>query len=85
MKVPLFVGGVTPETTHVLRVRLLGPDLAELAELTRNLKAPGGKAVWELPLAASLREGRYRIEAVDVPTGASSSRDLIVHEELPKK
>ncbi len=79
LKVPLLVGGVTPETAHVLRVRLLGPDHAELAELTRNLKAPGGKAVWELPLAASLREGRYHIEAVDVPTGASSSRDLIVH------
>ncbi len=78
MKVPLFVGGVTPETTHVLRVRLLGPDGEELAELTRNLKAAGGKAIWDLPLAASLREGHYNIEAVDVPTGARFIKTIAI-------
>ncbi len=76
LKVSLFVGGVTPETTHVLRVRLLRPDHEELAELTRNLKAPGGKADWELPLAASLREGRYTLEVLDVPTGTRFTQSI---------
>lgn len=55
-----------------------GPDHAELAELTRNLKAAGGKAIWDLPLAASLREGRYNIEVVDVLTGARFTRNLSI-------
>jgi hypothetical protein len=79
MKVPLSISGVTPGTPHALRVRLLGPDQQELSELTRNLKAQGGKVIWELPLAASLPEGHYTLEVLDIPTGLRSSGNLTVH------
>jgi hypothetical protein len=78
LKVPLRVEGESAEAAHALRVRLLGPDNRELAELTRNLKAIGGKALWELPLAANLPEGRYALEVIDVPTGGRSARPLLV-------
>ena len=43
-----------------------------------NPSAPGGKAVWELPLAVNLPAGRYTLAVVDIPTGAKSSRSLSI-------
>jgi hypothetical protein len=76
MKIPLTVSGVTPETPHALRMRLLDPDNRELSELTHNLKAQGGKVIWELPLAVNLPQGDYILEATDIPTGGRSTKAI---------
>jgi hypothetical protein len=42
------------------------------------LSAPGGRTVWDLPLAVNIPDGRYTVEVVDVPTGARSTRTISV-------
>ena len=77
-EIPIEVRGESPGTSHAFRVRLLDPGGEELQMLTRTLSAPGGKAVWELPLAVNLPAGRYTLAVVDIPTGAKSSRPLSI-------
>jgi hypothetical protein len=78
LKVSLRVDGETTGASHAFRVRVLGPDNQELSMLTRNLKAAGGKTIWDLPLAVDLPEGRYTLEVVDVPTGARTTRTILL-------
>jgi hypothetical protein len=76
--IPVEVKGEAAGSGHALRVRLLNPEGQELQMLTRTLAAPGGKAVWELPLAVNLPAGRYMLDVVDIPTGAKSARALAI-------
>jgi hypothetical protein len=41
-----------------------------------NLAAPGGKALWQLPLAVNLATGSYTLRVKDVPTGTSATRKI---------
>jgi len=63
---------------HTFRVKVAGPDGKELRMLTQTLLAPKGKAVWELPIAASDPAGEYTLEARDVATGVKATRKLVV-------
>jgi hypothetical protein len=76
VEIPVRVRGESAGTRHALRVRFLDPGGGELRMLTRTLAAPGGHAIWELPLAFNLPSGRYTLEVVDIPTGAQSRRAL---------
>jgi hypothetical protein len=64
--------------THTFRVQLIDPAGGELSMLTRNLAAPKGKILWELPLAVNLPKGEYRIRVHDIPTGCRAEQQLAV-------
>jgi hypothetical protein len=64
--------------THTFRAQLFDPNGQELTMLTRNLAAPQGACVWELPLAVSLPKGTYSLRVRDVATGISAERALKV-------
>jgi hypothetical protein len=74
VEIPLSVRGESPATSHSLRVWLMNPEGEALHMLTRTLAAPGGKAIWELPLALNIASGSYTLEVVDIPTGGKSTR-----------
>jgi hypothetical protein len=78
VEIPLEIRGESASTPHAFRVRLLGQDNREFRMLTRTLSAPGGRTVWDLPLAVNIPDGRYTVEVVDVPTGARSTRTISV-------
>jgi hypothetical protein len=78
VEIPVEVRGESTGTGHALRARILNPEGEELQMLTRTLAAPGGKAVWELPLAVNLPAGRYTLDLVDCATGAKSARSLSI-------
>ncbi len=78
VRLNLQVSGQAPVSPHTVRVRVMDAGGKELAMLTRNLSAPGGRAVWELPLAVNLVKGKYTLLARDVPTGAEAQHFLMV-------
>jgi hypothetical protein len=78
VEIPIEIKGESAGTSHAIRVRLLDPNSKELRMLTQTLAAPGGKTVWELPLAMNLPEGRYTAEVVDIPSGSKSTQAVTV-------
>ncbi len=61
------------------RLRLLDPSGRELRMLTRNLAAPGGNAVLEMPLALNAAAGNYALNVRDVATGLETTVPITVH------
>jgi hypothetical protein len=78
LKVLLQLEGAKLGDTHTFRVQLFGPDGHELSMLTRNLTAPQGRCVWELPLAVNLPKGTYALRFREIATGAQAERPLKV-------
>jgi hypothetical protein len=78
LKIDLQLLGLEPAAPHTLRVQVMDPGGKELAMLTRNLSAPNGRAIWELPLAINLAKGRYTLVARDIATGTRAGRALTV-------
>ncbi len=68
----------TGDAIHALRLKMLDPAGKELRMLTRTVAAPGGRAIWELPLAVNLPGGKYTLSARDVSTGSKAERALTV-------
>ncbi len=78
LDVSLQLQGPKLGDTHVFRAQMFDPDGRELTMLTRNLAAPHGACVWELPLAVNMKKGRYSLRARDVATGVTAERPLKV-------
>jgi hypothetical protein len=78
LELKLELAALKPGDRHTLRTQVLDPEGRELRMLTRNLSAPNGKAIWELPLAVNLAKGRYTLVARDIPTGEKAERSLVV-------
>ncbi len=72
MEVKIILNGPKLGDTHAFRAKLLDPKGRELSILTRNLAAPQGKTIWELPLAADLPQGEYTLQVKDAATGVRS-------------
>jgi hypothetical protein len=70
--------GAEAGSTRVYRVRVLDPAGAEVAVHTANLAAPRGRVRWELPIAASMKPGRYTLQARDLATGTAAQHVLTV-------
>jgi len=64
---------------HVVRVEVVAPEGKRLSWYTKNLSAPGGRAVFVLPLAVNDREGIWTITARDVLTGKTGEARLLVY------
>jgi hypothetical protein len=76
--VQLKLPGAKSGNTHTFRVMVLDPDGRELRMLTRNLAAPNGEAIWDMPLAVNSARGQYILQVRDVPTGTRAERRLVV-------
>jgi hypothetical protein len=63
---------------HAFRVQIFDADGQELTMLTRNLAAPRGACVWELPLAVDLKKGSYALRIREIATGVRAERSLQV-------
>ncbi len=78
LKVNLALTGARWTGASTFCVRVTGPDDKELRMLRRNLSAPEGKTVWEIPLAADAVKGSYRLQVRDVLTGIEAAAPLVV-------
>ena len=78
VEVRLNLNGPVLGNTHTFRVQLIDPSGRELPMLTRNLAAPGGKVLWELPLAVNLPQGECRLRVREIVTGTHGERRLVI-------
>jgi hypothetical protein len=78
LSISLRLEGPRLGDTHTFRAQLFNPDRQELSMLTRNLAAPQGTCVWDLPLAVNLTKGTYSLHVRDVATGTTAERPLKV-------
>jgi hypothetical protein len=78
LNVSLRLEGSKLGDTHTLRVQLFDLAGQVLTMLTRNLSAPQGTCVWELPLAVNLPKGTYSLRVREVATGTTAERALKV-------
>ena len=72
LDVGIGLAGTAAESTHVFRVKVFGPDGAEMEMLTESIAAAGGRARWRVPIAVSDPEGDYTLKVRDVATGAAA-------------
>ncbi|HVN79527.1 MAG TPA: beta-galactosidase trimerization domain-containing protein [Terriglobia bacterium] len=79
VEVNLGLKGPMLGDTHTFRVQFFDPSGRELSMLTSNLAAPGGKVLWELPLAVNLSKGEYSIRVHDITTGSRAEQRLAVN------
>ncbi len=79
VEVHLNLNGPVLGNTHTFRVQLIDPAGRELSMLTRNLAAPQGRVIWELPLAVNLPRGEYSIKVHDIATGSRAEQRLAVN------
>ena len=70
--------------THVLRVRVLGPDGKERRHYGKVLSAERGTASARIPLALNDAVGTWRIIARDVASGAETSATFRVADRGPQ-
>ena len=63
---------------HAFRVQIFDADGQELTMLTRNLAAPRGACIWELPLSVDLKKGTYALRVREIATGVRAERSLQV-------
>ena len=64
---------------HVVHVRFVGPDGADVSHYTRNTILSGGSGELVVPIALNEAEGRWRVLARDVLTGLSGTAEFLVH------
>ena len=78
LAVALQLEGPQLGDVHSFRVQLVDPEGQELSMLTRNLAAPRGACVWDLPLAVDLKKGSYALRVREIATGVRAERSLQV-------
>jgi len=79
----LTVGlGVTADggapATHVLNVKVFGPEGERVYFYDRNIVAPGGKCQLSLPFALNAPAGEWKLIVRDVATGVEGTRTVVV-------
>lgn len=63
---------------HAFHVKVLGPDGKEIRQLSANVLATKGQAVWKVPFAVNDPAGEYTLQARDVATGAAAEQKITV-------
>lgn len=81
LDVRLGLAGTAADRTHAFRVKVFGPDGAEMEMHTETIAAAGGRARWRVPIAVSDPEGDYTLKVRDVATGAAAEK--VVKVERP--
>jgi hypothetical protein len=70
--------GETPADVHVLHIETSDPSGKSLDAYSGNVRAPRGKAVWTLPLAANDPQGAWQLRVRDAMTGQTRTISLRV-------
>lgn len=78
LSVALRLEGPQLGDVHAFRVQMFDTDGRELTMLSRNLAAPRGTCLWELPLAVDLKKGNYSLRVHEIATGVQAERSLQV-------
>lgn len=72
----MLISGGAPPGTHLMQLRLTGPDGRELRHYRQTIVAPDGMIDTFIPLAENEMKGRYDLEIVDVLTRYGVLLDL---------
>jgi hypothetical protein len=68
-RIGIAVAGITPAAVHVLHVEVRDPANHLVPCYSGNLRAPGGHATWELPIAYNDAAGTWKVQVHDLLSG----------------
>lgn len=71
-------GGRTPAAVHVLHVEVTDPNGHLVPGYSGNLRAPGGRAVWSIPVAYNDATGIWQVRVKDLLSGATRTTPVEV-------
>ncbi len=71
-------GAVTPAAVHILHVEVTDPAGHMVRHYSGNVRAPLGRAVWEIPIASNDATGMWQLRAHDLLSGQTRTANIEV-------